>query len=137
MFIAELDPKSVEAIQELRRRNQQALKALSTDGDTAVVRMLAFVVERYAQAWEDEAPVLTGTLAASTEGQVHRSSGEGQVFINQQRKNPVFGGKPADYGPIVHHRNPWVSQVFMTETPKIIKDSADLIWEAMDEIYKQ
>lgn len=136
-FKVEIDPASMRAIEELRRRNQRAIKELEVTGRTAVTRMLAFVTGKFAEAWEKEAPRLTGSLAGATTGEVNQGQATGQVFVNPSVVNPVFGGKPSVYGVAVHERKPWVSRVFTTQTPKIVNEGADLIWEAMDEIYKQ
>lgn len=134
----DIDPNSMKALEDLRKRNKEAIKRLGTRGRTAVVKMLAFVSGKFAEAWEREAPRLTGSLALSTRAKVNDGRGEAQVFIDPATTNPILGGKPSVYGAIVHEeRNPWVSRVFITETPKIMKQGADVIWDALDEIYKQ
>lgn len=129
-----VDRSAMFALWDLRNRLMQANRELQTTGPTAVVRMLAFIAGEYGEAWEEEAPFLTGSLASSTREQVIFDTG--RVFIDPATVNPILGGRPSVYGPVVHDtRKPWVEQVFYSETARIVKEGQDMIWEAMDEVF--
>jgi hypothetical protein len=128
-----IDRSSMFALWDLRNRLHEASRQLQTTGQTAVVRMLAFVTSEYGEAWEESAPFLTGSLASATREQVIFDTG--RVFIDPSTVNPILGGRPSEYGPTVHMRRPWVEQVFYTETQRIVEEGQQLIWEAMDEVF--
>ena len=135
MVAVEIDRMSMLALWDLRNRLQVAQRQLQTVGPTATVRMLAFIVDEYDEVWEERAPFLTGTLASATRSQVVFDTG--RVFIDPATVNPIMGGRPVDYGPQVHERRPWVEQLFYSETPRIVKDAQETLWDAMDGIFRQ
>ena len=128
-----VDRSSMFALWELRNKVIEANRQLQVSGPTAVVRMLAFVTGEYGKAWEDSAPFLTGSLASATREQVVFDTG--RVYIDPAVRNPILGGYPAEYGPIVHNRRPWVNEVFYSETARIVKEAQVIIWEAMNEVF--
>lgn len=128
-----VDRSSMFALWDLRNRLIAANRELQVTGPTAVVRMLAFVSGEYGKAWEETAPFLTGSLASATREQVVFDTG--RVYIDPAVRNPILGGYPAEYGPEVHKRRPWVNEVFYSETARIVKEAQDLIWEAMNEAF--
>lgn len=128
-----VDRSSMFALWDLRNRLIAANRELQVTGPTAVVRMLAFVSGEYGKAWEEAAPFLTGSLASATREQVVFDTG--RVYIDPAVRNPILGGYPAEYGPEVHKRRPWVNEVFYSETARIVKEAQDLIWEAMNEAF--
>lgn len=128
--------ESLDELWELRDRHRAAVSQLVTNGRTAVSRALAFIVSQYGYFWEKTAPWLTGTLASATRERVFNN--EGRVFIDPTIENPVTGGFAAVYGPVVHDtRNPWVTRLYYDQTEQILRDGADLLWDALDEIYSQ
>lgn len=133
MFSAEIDQKSMAELWELRRRHNQAARELVERGDTALTRMVAFVTTEFGEAWENSAPRLTGTLASATRERVRNE--EGRVFIDPTIENPILGGLPSIYGPIVHNRNPWVQTIFRDETPRIVSQAANRFFDELDRIY--
>lgn len=135
MVDVEIDRRAMFDLWELRDKLHAAQRELETTGPTATVRMLAFVVNEYGEAWEDNAPFLTGTLASSTREIVIFNTG--RVFIDPANVNPILGGKPVDYGPKVHQRKPWVSDVFYSETKRIVTKGQNMLFESMDEIFAQ
>lgn len=130
MIITEIDQKSLDELWELRRRHQEAVRQL--DGPLPD-RMIAFVASRIGERWEQDAPRLTGTLASATRERVF--GGEGRVFIDPSIENPVLGGLPSIYGPVVHDRNPWVERVYRSDTPQIMSDMAQEFWGELDKVY--
>lgn len=128
-----IDRMSMLALWELRNRAVEANRQLQTVGPTAVVRMLAFVTGEYGEKWEEEAPFLTGSLASATREQVIFDTG--RVYIDPAVRNPILGGYPAEYGPKVHLRKPWVNDVFYSETARIVGEAKGMIWDAMNEAF--
>lgn len=136
MIDVEIDRTSMFALWDLRNRLHEANRQLEATGETAVVRMLAFITSEYGEKWEEESPFLTGSLASATREQVIFDTG--RVFIDPSTVNPILGGKPSEYGPKVHdERNPWVERVFYSETARIVKEGQEIIWSAMDEVFRQ
>ncbi len=130
-----VDRSSMFALWDLRNRLHEASRQLQVVGPTAVTRMLAFVTNEYGESWEENAPFLTGSLASATREEVIFDTG--RVFIDPAVRNPILGGYPAEYGPKVHTRKPWVEQVFYSETKRIVEGAQDMIWEAMNEVFAQ
>lgn len=130
-----VDRSSMFALWDLRNRLHEANRQLQVVGPTAVTRMLAFVTNEYGEAWEEDAPFLTGSLASATREKVIFDTG--RVSIDPAVRNPILGGYPAEYGPKVHARKPWVKRVFYSETKRIVEGAQDMIWEAMNEVFAQ
>jgi len=126
--------ESLEELAELRRRHHEATRLVQESGNTAVTRMLAFVVTRAGQVWEETAPRLTGTLASATREQVF--GGEALIYIDPTVENPVFGGYPAIYGPIVHDRRPWVENLINDRLPSILQKGAEQLFEELSWAYR-
>lgn len=135
MFDVSIAPKSLEQLAALRRAGHAAAAQMITSGNTAADRMVAFVTTELGQAWERSAPKLTGTLAAATREQVFDA--EGKVYIDPSIVNPVFGGLPAEYGPIVHGRTPWVGQVFTQDAPQILATAGERFFGEIDEEFRK
>lgn len=127
--------ESVAEIEELRRRLHQAARELVTSGDTAVTRMIAYVATEFGEKWEADAPRLTGTLAAATRERL--IDGTGKVFIDPSVTNPVFGGNPAEYGPAVHSRKPWVGQIMVSDAPGILSKAGEQFFAEIAEMFNQ
>lgn len=135
MFETEIAKESLERLAALRRAHLAAAQQLITSGDTAVTRMVAFVATELSQAWELRAPRLTGTLASATREQVFDA--QGKINIDPTAVNPVFGGRPADYGPVVHSRYPWVDQVVGQDAPRILVQAGEDFFGEIDEEYRK
>ncbi len=133
MIAVEIDPKSLQEVEELRRRHQHAQRELTASGDSAVTRMLSFVVSNLGDRWEEDAPHLTGTLALATREDVFND--EGKVFIDPTVQNPVFGGYPAIYGPAVHSRNMWVGRIVAHDAPDILTEAGTQFFAEIEAIY--
>lgn len=135
MIDVAIDPKSVADIEALRRLLRQASRELVTSGDTAVTRMAAYVTTELSERWEANAPRLTGTGAAATREQVLDDTGK--VFIDPTVRNPVFGGYPVEYMPVVHSRNPWVGRIMVSDAPGILSKAGELFFAEIAEIFNQ
>lgn len=134
-YDVEIDPKSIKKLEALRRAHANALRQLAFSGDTAATRMVAFVTTELGKQWELRAPRLTGTLAAATREQVFNE--QGLVDIDPAVVNPVFGGSPVEYGPVVHGRTPWVDQVFSQDAPKILGAAGERFFGEFDDEYRK
>jgi hypothetical protein len=134
-YDVEIDPKSLKKLEALRRAHHNATRQMVFSGDTAATRMVAFVTTELGQRWEQRAPRLTGTLAAATREQVFAE--QGRVDIDPSVINPVFGGSPADYGPTVHSRNPWVDAVFSQDAPQILSTAGERFFGEIDDEYRK
>lgn len=135
MIGVEIAPESVAEIEALRRRLHEASRELVASGNTAVTRMVAYVTTELGERWEADAPRLTGTGAAATREQT--IDGTGKVFIDPTVRNPVFGGHPADYMPVVHSRNPWVGRLMVNDAPGILSKAGELFFTEIAEIFNQ
>lgn len=136
MINVEIDKRSMDALWDLRRRHREAIRALAEDDSrSAVTRMVAFVTAELGEAWEKVAPRLTGTLASATREQYF--AGKGQVFIDPTVVNPILGGRPAVYGPVVHDRRPWVTQVYTADAPRVLQRAGELFFDEIREIYRK
>lgn len=133
MFDVEADPKSIKKLEALRRAGANASRQMVFSGDTAVTRMVAFVTTEAGKAWEARAPRLTGTLAAATREQVFNE--QGLVDIDPFITNPVFGGSPAEYGPVVHGRWPWVDEVFSQDLQPVLATAGERFFGEIDAEY--
>ena len=133
MFDVEVDPKSIKKLEALRRAGANATRQMVFSGDTAVTRMVAFVTTETGKAWEARAPRLTGTLATATREQVFNE--QGLVDIDPFITNPVFGGLPAEYGPVVHGRRPWVDEVFSQDLQPILATASERFFGEIDAEY--
>ena len=135
MIGVEIAPESIAEIEALRRRLHQAARELVTSGDTAVTRMVAYVTTELGERWEAGAPRLTGTGASATREQTIDDTGK--VFIDPTVTNPVFGGHPADYMPVVHSRNPWVDRLMVSDAPGILSKAGELFFAEIAELFNE
>ena len=134
MISVEIADESMRELEALRRRHAAATRALAVSGNTPVTRMLATIVADLGEAWEAGAPRLTGTLASATRTTVFEDVG--RVFIDPSIENPVFGGRPVIYGPVVHTRKPWVDQVMKNDAPRSISENVASFYAELDQIYR-
>lgn len=134
MIVTEIDPKSLRAIEELRRRNRQALEA-TTPGESGFDDLIADATLKLRDAAEREAPELTGTLKSAHRGML-ADAGQAQVFIDPAVRNPVLGGYPAEYGLVVHKRNPWLGRVVQLDVPQVMSETGAALFARLDQIYK-
>jgi hypothetical protein len=123
----------LDELEQVRRAHQRANRELQTKGNTAAVRMLAFATGEFGRVWEERAPFLTGTLASATRELV--LDDRGRVFIDPTVENPVFGGRPAVYGPAVHVRKPWVDTLMKTDGPRILVAAGKMLFGELDGIF--
>lgn len=131
----EIAPESMREIEELRRRHHEAyLRLKSSDRLDPRGRMIVFITSAAGEAWEREAPRLTGTLAFATRERYYE--GRGRVFIDPTIVNPL-GGRPSIYGPVVHDRygNAWVQRVFEQDVPKAAIRANAKLYEELDGVY--
>jgi hypothetical protein len=135
VFSVEIAPESIKKLEALRKAGANATRQMVFSGDTAATRMVAFVTTEAGKAWEARAPRLTGTGAAATREQVFNE--QGLVDIDPAVVNPVFGGRPEEYMPIVHLRNPWVDAVFSQDLPKVLATAGERFFGEIDDEYRK
>ncbi|MCC6603112.1 MAG: hypothetical protein IT327_07875 [Anaerolineae bacterium] len=135
MIGVEIAPESIAEIEALRLRLRLANQWLVIGGDSGPTRMMAYVATELGAKWEAGAPRLTGTLAAATREQVLDDTG--RVFVDPTVTNPVFGGNPAEYGPAVHQRRPWVAEVMASDAPGILSKAGELFFAELQEIFAE
>lgn len=121
-------------LQKLRRANQEAIREIQAKPGTAAEKMVTAVTAAFAEKWEATAPRLTGALASSTRGEV--TAGVGLVFIDQTAVNPIGGGKPSRYGPVVHRRRPWVTRLVRAGVKALVRPEAEAFVDDLEDIYK-
>lgn len=132
MISQNLWPGLVQPLNELRARTQLMLKATAVD--TGPIREAGTeAVITLSDAAQDRSPLLTGTLAASHTAEWNETGG--RVFIDPNTINPVFGGKPAEYGLEVHERKPWIEDTYEQDAPLIISDYMDNLMHRWNEIW--
>lgn len=133
----EIAPESLQELEELRRRHAEAHRILrSSEEVDPLGRMVVFVTAELGEAWEREAPRLTGTLASATRERYYQ--GQGRVFIDPTVVNPL-GGRPAIYGPRVHdeYGNLWVQRVYTTDAPRALQRAGVMFFDEIDEVYQK
>jgi hypothetical protein len=134
MFTIEIDPASKRALLELRRRNREALRVI-TPGESGLDDLIADATLQLRDAAERNAPRLTGALARAHRGQF--ADLVGRVFIDPSAQNPVSGGFPAEYGPVVHGRKPWMAEAVARDAPRILIATGERLFERFDGVYRQ
>lgn len=112
---------SIEGLDKALAASKRLIRATERKGDL-VVRMVARATRRTEEVAEKKAPWLTGSLSKSHRGQLF--DGAGHVFIDPNTVNPILGGKPSEYGPVVHGREPWIAATATIEGPRIIQQEA-------------
>jgi len=135
MIGVEIAPESIAEIEALRLRLRLANQWLVIGGDSGPTRMVAYVTTELGDKWEANAPRLTGTGAAATREEVLDDIGK--VFIDPTVTNPVFGGHPADYMPVVHQRQPWVAALMASDAPGILSKAGELFFAELQEIFAE
>jgi len=126
--------KELKKLFDLRRVNRKIIKSLRHGNTDPVRGMVINVTRRIGAKWEQNAPRLTGTLASATRERVDGT--EGLVFIDRGVVNPVFGGKPSTYGPIVHRRKPWIANVVRRDAPGILVDESKKFIRKLESEYE-
>ena len=124
--------QALTALWELREANRQLLSALSNDGP-AIHRTAAWVTLALSDRLSANAPYLTGTLASAHRGIAEGN--EGLLFVDDDVVNPVFGGKPANYGEEVHSRKPWWVATFENDAEQILVEGLLLLDAEIDELW--
>lgn len=92
------------------RANRELLRFLRDKSENGLAwQVVAHGVLRLQSGAQTRSPYLTGTLAFAHTGEVYGidDGAEGRIYIDPSIVNPVFGGRPADYGIEVHQRKPW------------------------------
>ena len=135
MIGVEIAPESIAEIEALRLRLRLANQWLVIGGDSGPTRMMAYVATELGAKWEAGAPRLTGTLAGATREQLLDDTGK--VFIDPTVTNPVFGGSPAEYGPAVHQRDPWVARLMVSDAPGILSKAGELFFAEIAELFNE
>lgn len=134
MIVSEIAAESLRQLEELRQAHHEATRLLQTGGNTAVTRMLAFVAYELGEIWHRDSPRLTGTLASAEREQVFND--QARIFLDPTVVNPVFGGRPEIYGPIVHQRKPWVANLMQRDAPRILAEGGSQLFQELDGVYR-
>lgn len=132
MFTVEQEAK-LEELWELRRKNLQVLDGITEGGDI-VKAALAQAAQSMSTAAGRRAPRLTGTLQSAHRGEL-MAGYLGRVFISPTVQNPVFGGYPVEYGPIVHERKPWFDQTIISDGQAILGYAGEMIFGRIGDIW--
>jgi hypothetical protein len=90
----------ITGLQEAQRANLSLIRTLQPGGALEAAVKAGTTLAQ--QAAVRKTPVDTGSLRASH--RINIQGLRGMVYIDPSAKNPRSGGKPADYGPIVHAR---------------------------------
>ncbi len=126
--------KELAKLFNLRRVNRKVLRSMKFGNEDPFKAAVINVTEELGKRWEQTAPRLTGTLASATRQQYRDK--EGRVFIDSGVRNPVFGGRPSTYGPIVHKRQPWVSNLVRRHAPGILVTEGKRLIRALERQYE-
>ena len=127
-----IETNLTQALWILRAKTMEMLRATAVDGDV-VTQAGTEAIIAISDAASDRAPWLTGSLATAHSAEWKGS--EGNAFVDPDAVNPVFGGKPAEYGVEVHGRKPWLQDTVEEDAPKIIGDFIRSIMLRWDEIW--
>lgn len=116
-----IDFSLVNPLWELRDRTLRMMEATAADGDT-IERAGARAIIAIDEAASDRSPFLTGTLAAAhlVESELVEDDGRFTMYIDPNAVNPIFGGKPSEYGVEVHGRKPWLAETVEEDAPEIM-----------------
>lgn len=100
----------MHAYREIQEFHQRNLRLISKTPPASIVSVMAKVAELTVAYATGIAPYLTGTLAYSHRGELEVGNGyvNAIIFLDPTVVNPVFGGKPVDYGPRVQEDQPWL-----------------------------
>jgi hypothetical protein len=80
---------------------------------------VAGVTARLADIAADLAPYDTGALSRSHAWAIE--GGQGRVYLDPAAINWQSGGRPVEYGPIVHEQQPWLEWT-MVQAPAILAE---------------
>lgn len=97
-------------LSELRKANQELIQELADSIETGVVgRAVAAGTLKWRDLTAADSPIDTGTLRSAHRARVEPMTDGvvGTIYIDPFVTNPVYGGRPAVYGEIVHERDPW------------------------------
>jgi hypothetical protein len=134
MVGVEIADESMQRLWRLRELNERALRAITAGEGDAIDQELATGVLEISQVWSATSPYMTGTLSSAVRGEVQ--GGLGRVYIDPGVTNPISGGLPAEYGPEVHERKPWVANLVANDVPRIMTELAVRLYGRLDEIYR-
>lgn len=124
--------EALAALWKLREDNLAVLTALSNDGPV-IHRAAAWVTLALSEELGAAAPYLTGTLSSA-----HRGTAEeniGLLFIADDVTNPVFLGKPVQYGEEMNLKKPWWNSTFEGKGDQILAEGMLLIEADMDDLW--
>lgn len=120
---------------ELHQLNRQMLRDITAGAGGTIDKVLAQVTLDISDAAVRRSPYLTGTLASAHRGKMV-GAGEGLVFIDPGVTNPVYGGRPAQYGPLVHERKAWFGDTVAQDAPRILVAAAETLINHLEDIYE-
>ncbi len=123
----------VQPLVDLRLRTQEMAVAAAYNSDVITEEGTETIL-LISDAASENAPRLTGTLAAAHHAKWE--SGRGDAFVDPTAVNPVFGGKPAEYGVLVHGRKPWLQETVDKDAPEIMDDFIHRLMSRWDEVWE-
>lgn len=129
----------IQDIVAANRATRDLLRQMRDTGEEGIQwQVVAHGVLRFQSEAQTRSPYLTGTLAFAHTGEIRADGNavEGTVFIDPSVVNPVFGGRPAEYGTDVHRRKPWFNNAYEQAKETIVDEmlamAADLaveVWQ--------
>lgn len=132
MFTVEQEA-DLSKLWELRAANLRVLEGIR-DGGELVTEVLTQAAISLSAAAGRRAPRLTGTLQSAHRGEYVNPYS--RVFIDPSVQNPVLGGYPALYGPIVHDdRRPWFDETIAADAPGILTHAGEMLFGRLGGIW--
>ena len=129
----------IQDIVASNRANRDLLRFMRDTGEGGLAwQVVAHGVLRFQGEAQTRSPYLTGTLAFAHTGEVYDIDGgaEGRVYIDPSIVNPVFGGRPAEYGIDVHQRKPWFDNTFSQEGETILNEMLAMAADLAVEVWR-
>lgn len=120
---------------DLQQRNETLQRHITAGEGLAIDRLVSRLALSLSRLTSLHSPRVTGTLSMAHRGEARE--GEGRVYLERGLVNPVGGGDPAVYGPLVHQRKPWWEQVIMQSWPGLLHAEMQALTDTFEALYQQ
>lgn len=126
-------------LSELRKANRELIQELADSTETGVIgRAVAGGILKWGELTAAESPYDTGTLRSAHRQRVDPwvDGVTGIIFIDPFVTNPVYGGRPAVYGAIVHDNiDPWFDRSAEMYGEMILEEVEQTIVRQVEDIW--
>lgn len=102
--------RALQRLFQLRKMHNRVSTEMQPRPDTEITHAVMGATNELRDLATAAAPMITGTLKSSHRAIFTAAPVEGYVILDSSYTNPVFGGRPVDYGPKVHAGTGWASR---------------------------